>query len=450
MNRIRLTRVSATAAVLALTLTACMGGGAETTTTPAATTNDETEVAASGVCGPDGDFVIWQFEGEGSAMYEMYMKAIDVFEQEHPGVNVTLEQQTFEGIQQNAQIVLTGQDVPDLLLYNKGNNSAGQLAAQGLIRPLTDIAHERGWDQIVTGNLLTTSLYDENGEMGSGDWYGVPNNGEYVSVYYNVDMFNEYGIPVPTTLEEMETAMQTFVDHGIIPISSSGAEYPIRQLWYQLVLHYADQQMIDDFQLFTNDVDFHNDAFTQGTERLKEWMDRGFVDPNAVAITAEDMGLQFMNGTFPMMVSGSWWIGRLNNEMDAQWDQFLFPGNELHPGSAGNLWTIPTNARNPECAADFIDITLRPEIQNFFAEKGGLAINSNDEASISDPHAQRAMDDFERILHNNALAFYPEWPVAGLTNTMMADMQALWNGSKTVQEVLDSISAEYFSGRASQ
>ena len=27
--------------------------------------------------------------------------------------------------------------------------------------------------------------------MGSGKWYGVPNYGEYVMVYYNKDLFDE-------------------------------------------------------------------------------------------------------------------------------------------------------------------------------------------------------------------------------------------------------------------
>jgi len=380
-------------------------------------------------------------------MYEMYMKAIDVFEREHPDVAVRMEQQTFEGIQRNAQIVLTGNDVPDVLLYNKGNATAGQLAAQGLIRPLTDIAHEKGWDQIVTGNLLTTSLYDQNGEMGSGEWFGVPNNGEYVSVYYNVDMFNEHGIAVPTTLEEMEIAMQQFVDAGIIPIATAGAEHPVTQVWYALILHYANQQTIDDFQLFTNDVNFNDPVFTQGTERFDQWVERGFVDPAAVAVTAEDMGLGFINGTFPMMVSGSWWIGRLNNEMADDWGQFLFPGNQFHPGSAGNLWTIPTNASNPGCAAEFIDITLRPEVQNFFAEQGGLAINANDSANITDPRAQQAMEYFQKILDDNGLAFYPDWPVPGFMNSLTSNLQALWNRSRTVPEILDAISTDYFAGR---
>ena len=39
--------------------------------------------------------------------------------------------------------------------------------------------------------------------MGSGDWYGVPNYGEFVGVYLNKDLFAKYGIEVPTTFDEL-------------------------------------------------------------------------------------------------------------------------------------------------------------------------------------------------------------------------------------------------------
>src|SRR5690606_29501725 len=121
---------------------------------------------------------------------------------------------------------LTGDDVPDVMEYNKGNATAGQLAAQGLLAPLTDAAEQHGWSDKLAGSLATTATYDENGLMGSGDWYGVPNYGEFVGVYYNKEMFAEQGLEVPTTLAELEEVMQAFKDEGVTPLAEAGAEYP--------------------------------------------------------------------------------------------------------------------------------------------------------------------------------------------------------------------------------
>lgn len=429
MKRKTLSAAIASAVALPLMLTGCVGGGD----------------AAGGGGGAEDRLTIWHFESEESAMGQAWARAVEIFREENPDVEVVVEQQTFEGIQRNAQIVLTGDDVPDVLLYNRGNATAGQLAAQGLIRPITDVVRERGWDEVITGNLQVTSLYDENGIMGSGDWFGVPNVGEFVGIYYNQDMFDAAGVSVPATIDELEAVMQAFVDQGITPMATAGSEHPLGQVWYSLVLHYADQQLVMDYQFFENDVDFLSPAMVQGTERLASWIDRGFIAGDAVALQAEDMGLSFINETFPMMLSGSWWFGRLINQMDANWGQFLFPGNEFHLGSASNLWTIPTNAENPGNAAEFIDITLRPEVQNVFAEAGGLPIASDERANVTDPRTIQLIENFQSI--SGGIAFYPDWPVAGFSSVLVSELQALMNGSKSVTEVLETMSSEYFSRR---
>ena len=63
--------------------------------------------------------------------------------------------------------------------------------------------------------------------MGSGSWFGVPNYGEFVEVYYNQDMFTAAGLEVPTTLAEFEQVLQAFTDQGVTPMAQSAAEYPL-------------------------------------------------------------------------------------------------------------------------------------------------------------------------------------------------------------------------------
>lgn len=313
--------------------------------------------AGGGSGGGDSDdktLTIWHYESETSAMGQAWAKAIEIFEDENPDVTVDVQKQTFEQIQKNAKIVLTGDDVPDVMEYNKGNATAGQLASQGLLTPLTDAAKERGWDTTLSGSLQTTATYDENGLMGSGEWYGVPNYGEFVGVYYNKDMFAQYGVQVPTTLAELETAMATFQAAGVTPLAEAGAEYPLGQLWYELVLANADQDFVDAYQLFDGDVDFQGPEMTEATETLADWIDKGYIASDSAALTAEDMGVSFINGTYPMMVSGSWWFGRIVDEMDADWGQFNFPGNTLQVGSSatcGSSRPTPTPSRSPRSSS---------------------------------------------------------------------------------------------------
>jgi raffinose/stachyose/melibiose transport system substrate-binding protein len=427
----RRNRIMAGAMVLALPLALAACGG---------------DSGGSDDSGDGQTLTIWDYENDESAMGQAWAKAIEIFEDEHPDVTVKTEDQTFEQIQKNAKIFLTGDDVPDVMEYNKGNATAGQLAAQGLISSLTDEAESRGWDTTLPASIQTTAKYDEQGLMGSGDWYGVPNYGEFVGVYYNQDMFDAAGIAIPTTFDEFEAALASFKAAGITPLAEAGSEYPMGQLWYELVLHYGDRDLVDDYQLFANDVDFHNDAFTQATEKLDEWIKAGYIASDSAALTAEDMGTSFIAGTYPLMVSGSWWFGRLTEEIPFTWGQGLFPGNDMHPGSSGNLWVVPENAKNKDLAYDFIDITLRPEVQEILGQTGGLPV-AGDSSAITDPKVKEMTENFETILDEDGLAFYPDWPVPGYYDVIVSELQSLINQSKTPSEVLDGLSSAYVDGK---
>jgi len=439
----RMLRALAVAVSSTIMLAACVGGGGSGTGGAGGADGGSIGVTTSA---DENTLTIWHFETADSAMGQAWAHAVEIFQAEHPDVEVTVEIQTFEGIQRNAGIILRGNDVPDALLFNKGNASAGQLAVQGLIQPLDHWVEQYGWDSIVTGALQTTSRYDENGQMGSGHWYGIPNNGEFVGMYYNRTMFEAAGIAIPTTSAELESVFQTFLNQGITPVATAGGEHPLGQIWYQLVLNHADRSLIDSYQLFTTPMDFHSAAMVAGTNDFKRWVAEGFIAADAVALTAEDMGVSFINGTFPMMFSGSWWFGRLTNEMSDDWGMFLFPESEFALGSAGNLWTIPTNASSPNLAAAFIDITLREEVQNIFAQTGGLPIHGDIDA-ITDPRAKELTLNFQTLLNNDSLAFYPDWPVAGFNQALVAETQALMNGSKTAEQALDGLQQAYNQGR---
>jgi len=389
-----------------------------------------------------GTLRLWHYEGPNSAMGIAWNRAIEIFEESHPGVTVEFEEKGFEQIQDTAQMVLNSDDGPDIMEYNKGNATAGLLSSQGLLADLTQPAEERGWSDLLSSSLQTTAVYNEDGIMGSGNWYGVPNYGEFVLVYYNQDMFDEYGVEVPTTLEEFEAVMDTFVDAGVTPLAVGGAEYPAQQIWYQLALANADRDFVSAFQL-EGDVDFHGPEMTAGAEKFVEWVEAGYISPDATGIPAEDMGVSFTSGQYPILISGTWWFGRFVDEItDFEWSTFLFPGTDLHLGSSGNIWVISENSENKELAYDFIDITMSEEIQNLLGNSGGIPVAA-DPAAITDERSQELIEAFNSVVENDGLAFYPDWPVPGYYDVLVGGFQELISGTKSPEETLDTIGQPY-------
>ncbi|WP_238008989.1 extracellular solute-binding protein [Dactylosporangium sp. AC04546] len=399
--------------------------------------------------GGDGKTLkLWHYEGANSAMGVAWAKAIEQFKASHPGVDVVFEEKGFEQIRQSANMILNSNDAPDVMEYNKGNASAGLLSKQGLLTDISAEAESRGWAKALSPSLATTARYDERGIMGGGKWYGVPNYGEFVMAYYNKDLFAKYNVQVPKTLADLETAMATFKQNGVAPLSVGGAEYPAQQIFYLLALSKADRKWVEDFQLYKNKVDFKGPEFTYAANTFADWVSKGYIDKNSAGVKAEDMGQAFLSGKFPIMVSGSWWYGRVVKEATSfQWGTFLFPGNKLHPGSSGNLWVVPAKAKNKKLAYDFIDITMKPEIQNLLGNSGGIPVAA-DAAAITDAKSKELIQNFDQVVKDDGIAFYPDWPAPGYYDVLVAGVQKLINGSAKPDQVLDEIAKPYNDNRA--
>ncbi|MBO3737982.1 extracellular solute-binding protein [Actinoplanes flavus] len=386
---------------------------------------------------------LWHYEAPDSAMGVAWNKAIELFKSSHPGVEVKFEEKGFEQIQQNAQMILNSDSAPDIMEYNKGNATAGLLSKQGLLTDISDEFTKRGWDKKLSASLQTTAKYDDDGIMGSGKVFGVPNYGEFVTVYYNKKMFDQYKLAVPATLDEFTKVMDTFVANKVTPLAVGGAEYPAQQIFYELALAKSDRAFVDDYQLYKNKVDFKGPQLTYGAQTFTDWVSKGYIGKDAAGIKAEDMGVSFTQGKFPILISGSWWYGRFADDIkDFEWGTFLFPGNTLHPGSSGNLWVVPEKSKAKSLAYDFIDITMSPEVQALLGNSGGVPVAA-DPAQITDPKNKELVETFNKISTSDGLAFYPDWPAPGYYDVLVAGVQGLINGSKTPDAFLDEIAKPY-------
>ncbi|GAA0377274.1 sugar ABC transporter substrate-binding protein [Acrocarpospora corrugata] len=385
---------------------------------------------------------LWHYEGADSAMGKAWAESIKKFEASHPGVTVKFEEKGFEQIQKTAGMVLNSDEAPDLMEYNKGNATAGLLSKQGLLTDLSAQAAQRGWDKALSASLQTTAKYDERGIMGSGKWFGIPNYAEYVMVYYNKDLFAEHKVEVPATYEQFTAALDTFVKAGVTPIANAGAEYPAQQIFYLLALSKAQRTWVDSYQLYQGKIDFHGPELTYAATTYADWVKKGYLDKDSAGIKAEDMGVAFMSGKFPIMVSGSWWYGRVQSTVkDFEWGSFLWPGNQMAPGSSGNIWVVPEKAKNKDLAYDFIDITMSKEIQNLLGNSGGLPVAA-DPAAITDAKSKELVENFNKLSAQDGLAFYPDWPAPGYYDVLVAGVQGLINGTAP-DAVLDEIAGPY-------
>jgi raffinose/stachyose/melibiose transport system substrate-binding protein len=388
---------------------------------------------------------IWHYEAADSAMGKSWNGAMTDFQAAHPEVTIQFELKTFDQIQQTASMVLNSADAPDVLEINKGNSTAGLYATQGLLTDLTDEAAKRGWDKLLPPSIQTTCRYDpKTGIMGTGPLFGVTTYGEFVMVYYNQDMFDKQGIAVPTNYDEFTAAADKFVAAGIAPIALGGLDkWPVTQNFYELALYKANRAFVNAYELFQGNLDFHGPEFTYAATELLNQVKKGYYGKNATGTSYNDANAAFIQGTYPMDLTGSWMFGTFMGSIkDFKWGIFVMPGKTLNTGSGGNLWVVPAGAKNKDLAYDFIDLTLQAKAQTVMANGGGIPLSA-DLTQITDPHVKALNQAFTTIVKNDGLAFYPDWPVVGYMDTLGGALQELIGGTKTVSQFLDTIAGPW-------
>ncbi|GGL33457.1 extracellular solute-binding protein [Phycicoccus endophyticus] len=412
-------------------------------------------------CGGDSEagdnsgdtFTIVQYEDPTTAQGQGWAKAVEIFKEDHPDVTVDFQQTSFDAVRQNAKILLAGNDVPDVIEFNKGNADGGQLAAQGLLEPLTDEVSERGWDEKVTGPMAAFARYDENGNAGEGEWYGIPNFGEYVMFYYNKDVFEKAGITeIPTDLDGFEAMMDKLLAQGVTPISSSASTsqgFNQMWVWYSLVSALADRDQIDDFMFLRDDVDFSADPWAEGTETFAQWIDKGYVGKNLGGLSYEQATVNFLRGNTAMLIWNNGEFARITKDASFDWGTFTMPGANLVMGSSGHLWGVPAKSDNKDLAYDWIETTLSPEVQNVIGKNGGLPL-AGDPSQIDDERVRALSERFNELVDQDAISYYPDYPVPGFLDFIQSNMQAMSNQNENASEYLEKLQAFYDEGKESQ
>ena len=388
-------------------------------------------------------FRIWWYDKD-NAMDASWKQALEEFKAKYPEVTVEFEQKGFEQIQETAKMVLSSKDAPDVMEVNKGNGTCGVYAKEGLLTELDIIAEEKGWNKIMSPSIQTTCRYDENGIMGSGKLWAVTTYGEFVMVYYNKDMFDKYNLKIPTSFEEFEGVCDKFVQNKITPMAlGAGDKWPQTQNWYELALYKADRNFVTNYQLLKGELDFNGPEGSFAAQKYREHFKKGYYDASANGVKYDDANSAFIQGKYPMMLTGSWLYGFVKDKVkDFKWGIFLMSGKKLNTGSGGNVWIVPKNAKNKELAYEFISITLDKKAQTVMALKGGIPLNA-DLSQIQDEGIIELNKNFQQIVNNDGLAFYPDWPVPGFIDVLGGGLQDLASGKKNEAQFNEAVAKAY-------
>ena len=125
---------------------------------------------------------------------------VDKFEAENPGIKLNLEVVSWNDVYTVVDTRIAAGQAPDILNIDVFANYANE----GLLEPVSQWCPEELFNDFFP-SFIDQSVID-------GTVWAVPDLASARALFYNVDMFEEVGIEVPTTWAELEDVSQAIID----------------------------------------------------------------------------------------------------------------------------------------------------------------------------------------------------------------------------------------------
>jgi len=205
------------------------------------------------------------------------------------------------------------QKSPGLFTWQTGS-SLTELVDEGLIAETTDIwstAVDEGW---VTEDLRETYTVD-------GKQYCVPMNIAYWVMYYNTKIFEEQGIEVPTTWEDLDAAATKLKSAGITPYYQTSTLFTFQ--WFQQLVAGTDPELYEG--LSTGEVKYTDPEIV---DIMNLWLEEHEAGWFSDAGSTVDPAVGLKQGDYAMINFGSFFNGSLDGAgmiSGEDYDMFVIP-----------------------------------------------------------------------------------------------------------------------------
>ena len=365
---------------------------------------------------------------------ELYRRIAAEYQQQHPQTRLRLEVVPSRSI---VQKLLTGMDAghaPDVCVLHW--TTMPQVASTGQLMPLEDLARQ---DQMDLEDYYPVGLeaYSYHDTL-----YGLPVKGSTITCFYNVDLFDRYGVDYPTDdwtwddLQEKAKKLTVDVDQDGLPdiygctpydiasyVWSAGGEF-LRREKGRYVSNLDDPRVAEAIQFYVDLVFKHKVSPPRPGMRTDSPMSTFTFEAGRVAIG----------------IMGPWMIPTLQLLDRFRWDTALFPrgpaGRHTRYASVG--FTIWKGTRQPEEAWELLKYMVSPPATAKMAELGSdlPPQRSVARSAYLRPGTPWEEEVFVRSMDYQVRLFPQELWWQDLYRKMLDELDAALTGRETVAEAL--------------
>ncbi|MDR2476719.1 MAG: extracellular solute-binding protein [Treponema sp.] len=212
----------------------------------------------------------------------------------------------------------------------------------------------------------------------NGKDYIIPISYNTMSVIYNKDIFDRYGLSSPKNWAEMMTICATLKKNGITPFLITGKDLEAPRQDFDVYL-----LTIASWQAFRDDVVARKADMTKPYgAQLRELAGRilqlvEYAQSDILGSGRDQLLNDFAAGKGAMLINGSWSIPPiLNANSRMNFSMFPFPAVDgsktminVYPGDFALC--VSAQAKHPNESRAFIEYLTRPNVARIYAEKDG-------------------------------------------------------------------------------
>lgn len=414
--------------IMGLLLSSCASA---TTQAPVTTTAPEAPVATTAPA-EAVTITVWDYYGEATPIKPL----IEPFQASHPNIKIDYQALDWDTTFQKLNVVLTGGTPPDVVTVDMT-----WIPGYASLDAFVDLKALGGgtlngvsWDQSYTPGGLDAITYNSKIIAALYDF-------DTYALYYRSDLFDQKGISVPTTWDELMTAAKALAE---------GDKY----------LYEFDADTFHGSQwIYENGGALLNTDNTQVVFNSPEAVeaitfDKSLLDAKVAIDWTTDQGERIQgvkDGRIGMFSDGPYYMGIMKSaapEMAGQWKVAMHPYSK-QTGSylGGTGLAIPTGSTKQAAAWEFVQYAM--ELQNQIgvytyagAAPALTAALSSPEVNTEDPYfgGEKAfavfLDTMKTAKHFPYVSSWNEIDVFFTTA-----MQEISLGTKTVQQALDDAAA---------
>ena len=302
----------------------------------------------------------WWAGDEGPALEAL----IELYNTLYPDVEV-INATVTGGSGVNARAVLKtrmlGGDPPDSFQVHAGEELTGTWVVADRMEDLTPMFEENGWFDAFPQGLIDTVTFE-------GGIYSVPVNIHRSNVMWYVPAnLEEWGVEVPTSIDEFLTTCATLQEAGVTPLVV-GEAWTVNHLWESVALGVLGADGWNG--IWDGSTDTMGAEMIEVFDTFNAVLECTNIDADAAGLSWQQATDQVLAGDAAFNIMGDWAAGYLTTT------QGLEPGTDFgwaaSPGTDGTfMWLsdsfgLPLDITNRDNAMAWLEVLGSVEGQNAF------------------------------------------------------------------------------------